>query len=58
MKLDYTTPGQVTIDMVDYVELMVSFFPINLEKPKVSSPWTDKLFVVNPKSKPLEKEKS
>jgi hypothetical protein len=58
MRLDYSTPGNVVIDMVPYVESMVSFFPMELEKPKVSSPWTSNLFVVNEKSKPLTKEKA
>jgi hypothetical protein len=37
MTLDYGVPGQITIDMVDYVKSMVSFFPDTLEKPKVSA---------------------
>jgi hypothetical protein len=55
MRLDYAIPKQVTIDMVSYVESMVSFFPENLEKPKVTSPWTDKLFSVSEKSPLLPK---
>ena len=37
MQLDSLTPKQVTIDMTNYVESMISFFPERLEKPKVSS---------------------
>jgi hypothetical protein len=58
MKLDYTTDGQVTIDMVDYVQSMVMFFPEQLEKPKVASPWTDQLFTVNTKSPMLDRPKA
>jgi hypothetical protein len=58
MTLDYGVPGQVTIDMVNYVKLMVSFFPDKLEKPKVSAPWTNNLFIVNEKSPFLSKDKS
>jgi hypothetical protein len=49
MKLDYSVEGQVAIDMVDYVKSMVTFFPKELEKPKVATPWTDNLFMVNAK---------
>jgi hypothetical protein len=35
---------------------MVSFFPDNLKKPKVSSPWTDSLFTINDKSPSLSKQ--
>jgi hypothetical protein len=58
MRLDYTTQGQVTIDMVDYVQSMVEFFPEALEKPKVASPWTENLFSVNPNSPRLDKKKA
>jgi hypothetical protein len=58
MTLDYEAPGQVTIDMVDYIESMCSFFPQQLEKPTVKSPWTDNLFSISQKIPKLTKEKA
>ena len=59
MKLDYSVPGRVTIDMVDYIELMVSGFPKEwLEGPKVASPWNDNLFRVDQTSPKLTKEEA
>jgi hypothetical protein len=40
MKLDYSVPGRVSIDMVDYVEQMVSTFPAeHFKGARVNSPW-------------------
>jgi hypothetical protein len=58
MRLDYSTAGQVAVDMTEYVASMIEVFPANLEKPKAASPWTDKLFFVNEKAKPLGKQQS
>ncbi len=56
MKLDYTVDGQVSIDMVDYVESMVNNFPEeHLTGAKVASPWSEHLFKVQEGSPPLPK---
>ena len=58
MKLDYSVPGQVSIDMVDYVEYMVNEFPqqdLQGGKP-INSPWNDHLFRVLESSPSLSKE--
>jgi Reverse transcriptase (RNA-dependent DNA polymerase) len=48
MKLDYTVKRQVTIDMVDYVNKMISEFPQeNLKGAGVTSPWSENVFQVN-----------
>ena len=58
MKLDYSVKGQVTVDMVDYVEDMVKSFPQDeLDGPEVATPWTESLFKVNESSPPLVPEK-
>ena len=46
MTLDYTTPGEVKVDMIDYVEKMLEEFPMNL-KGKVSSAANENLFRVD-----------
>jgi len=60
MKLEYTVPGQVTIDMVDYVQSMIDNFPkAALKGPPVASPWSDNLFQVkedSPLLAPKDKE--
>ena len=51
MKLDYTVPGQVSINMVDYVKLMLVGFEANLPKgSRVASPWNENLFKVQKQS--------
>jgi hypothetical protein len=57
MKLNYRVKGQVSINMVDYVELMVKGFPEE-EKlgAQVKSPWNENLFKVNQSSPSLSKE--
>ena len=57
MKLDYRVKGQVSINMVDYVENMLKSFPQeHLQGAKVASPWNENLFKVNEHSKPLSTE--
>jgi hypothetical protein len=56
MMLDYSTTGVVTVDMVNYVTQMCLDFPYDIEE--FNCPWTDKLFKVDVKSKPLEEERS
>jgi hypothetical protein len=56
MKLDYTVKRQVTIDMVDYVNKMISDFPKeDLKGARVTSPWSENLFQVNEASPVLSK---
>ena len=59
MTLDYSVPGQVSIDMSHYVEKMVKEFPQeNLKGASVTSPWNENLFKVQHNSAPLEKEQA
>ena len=59
MTLDYSVPGQVSIDMSHYVEKMVKEFPQeNLRGASVASPWNENLFKVQHDSVPLEKEQA
>ena len=59
MTLDYSVPGQVSINMSHYIEEMVKEFP--QENPKgasVASLWNENLFKVQHDSAPLEKEQA
>ena len=57
MRFDYSVKGQVSIDMIQYVQAMVDEFPKEeLEGAKVPSPWNDNLFRVDDKSPSLSKE--
>ena len=51
--LDYSEPGVLKVDMVDYVKAMVDEFPQELKACKL--PWDDKLFKVDKNSKKLMK---
>ena len=55
MTLDYSVPGQVSIDMSHYVEKIVKELP---KKTSVASPWNENLFKVQHDSVPLEKEQA
>jgi hypothetical protein len=50
MKLRYNIPGQVTIDMIDYVKHMLEGFPKAQVEKSSKSPWSDNLFKVDAKS--------
>ena len=59
MTLDYSVPGQVSINMSHYVEKMVKEFPQeNLKGASVASPWNENLFKVQHDSAPIEKEQA
>ena len=59
MVLDYTTDGQVRIDMSEYVEKMVTEFPNDaLQGPKVSNPASENLFKVDKRSPKLDRDKA
>ena len=51
MRLDYSIPGQVKIDMTDYVKNMIEEFPLDLSGDK-STPATGRLFDTS-KGKPV-----
>ena len=51
MKLDYTVSGQVSINMVNYVKLMLVGFEGHLPKAsRVTSPWNENFFKVQKQS--------
>ena len=66
LRLDYSQPGKVSIDMRDYVKHIVDSFPQDqLGKPrdpslesKIPAPWTEKLFQVDEESPPLPKDQA
>ena len=58
MVFDYSTPGEVKLNMVDYVKSMVEDFPEDISGKHVTTPWTENLFKVNPKSPELTKERA
>ena len=59
MTLDYSVPGQVSIDMSHYVKKMVKEFPQeNLKGASVASLWNENLFKVQHDSIPMETEQA
>ena len=59
MTLNYSVPGQVSIDMSHYVKEMDDEFPHeNLKGASVASPWNENLFMMQYDSAPLEKEQA
>jgi hypothetical protein len=59
MILDYSEPGQVIVDMTQYVEEMIKGFPSeSLKEKKVSSPWNEYLFTVQDDSARLLSHRS
>ena len=59
MVLDFSVPGVLKIDMVDYVKEMLKKFLEHDDLVKdTDAPWSDKLFAVDEKSKKLTKEKA
>ena len=59
MKLDYSVPGQLSVNMTEYVDKMVEGFPKDqLRNSKPKAPWTGDLFTVNPESPRLAKQQS
>jgi len=58
MKLDYSEPGKVAIDMIDYVKNMVEDFPEELTAQGARHPWSDNLFKVDETSPLLPKQKA
>ena len=59
MTVDYSAPGQVSINMSHYVKKMDKEFPQeNLKGASVASLWNENLFKVQHDSVPLEKEQA
>ena len=59
MTLDYSVPGQVSINMSHYVDKMVKeFLPENLKRASVASLWNENLFKVQHHSIPMKKEQA
>ena len=59
MTLDYSVPGQVSVNMSHYVKKMVKEFPQeNLKGAPVASLWNENLFKVQHDSAPLEKDQA
>jgi hypothetical protein len=58
MILDYSTPGAVKVDMVDYVKGMIEEFPEELDDQKANHPWNEKLFKIDNTAKDLSKEQA
>mgnify|MGYP005863156433 CR=1 FL=1 len=60
MKLDYSVPGQVSINMVDYVKSMLTGFAAHLPKSRatVASPWNENLFKVQKQSPALPQQQA
>ena len=57
MALDYTTRGEVNMDMRKYVKNMIDKYPVNIDKSQaVTRPSTDNVFKVDG-SKPLNNNK-
>jgi len=54
MVLDFTTPGLVGVNMIDYIQAMTEEFPEQLPG-KEKYPWNDKLFKTDDHSKTLAK---
>ena len=57
MQFDYSMPGQVTIDMVDYMTKMVNEFPFPLTK-SVPTPAAENVFQVDKTSPLLDQERA
>jgi hypothetical protein len=52
MKLAYSTPGVLKMDMTEYISTVLAKFPYKLQG-EVHVPWTEKLFKVDETSKKL-----
>jgi hypothetical protein len=53
MKLDYSTPGVLKVDMREYISSMLDEFPYKIQG-TVQVPWSEKLFKVDESSKKLD----
>jgi hypothetical protein len=56
MTLDYSTRGQVKVEMIDYINSMIKSFPEEIGKKIPTTPWSEILFKVNAKSNRLNPE--
>jgi hypothetical protein len=58
MKLDYSTPGVVKVNMTDYIKGMIKEFPEQLPDSSKNCPWNENLFKVNSAARPLTIKKA
>jgi hypothetical protein len=56
MTLDYSTRGQVKVEMIGYIKSMIKSFPEEIGKKIPTNPWSESLFKVNEKSNRLNLE--
>jgi hypothetical protein len=56
MTLDYSTRGQVKVEMIGYIRSMIESFPEEIGKKIPTTPWSESLFKVNGKSNRLNLE--
>ena len=56
MKLNYSSPEKLKVDMREYVNELIKDFPASMTD-NIECPWTTKLFNINEKSKLLNKER-
>ena len=57
MKFDYSIPGQVTVNMVDYMTKSIEEFPYEINK-TVPTPATENVFQVDESSPLLDQERA
>jgi hypothetical protein len=57
MKLDYSTPGGVKVNMTEYIKGMIKEFPEQIPDISKNCPWNENLFKVNSAATPLNIKK-
>ena len=57
MKLDYSIPEKLRVDMQDYIKELITTFPEKLSE-NIKCPWTTRLFNINDKTKLLDKQQN
>ena len=58
MNFNYSKPGEVKVDMTDYIKSMIEEFPKDIGKAMATLPSNENLFKVNTKSPELRQEKA
>jgi hypothetical protein len=56
VKLDYSTPGEVKVEMIDYIKSMIKDFPEEIGNKVMNTPWSEGLFKISGKGKNLTPE--
>jgi hypothetical protein len=54
--LNYSTHGQVKVEMIDYIRSWIQAFPEDIGERISATPWSESLFKINGKSKRLSPE--